>query len=146
MGDTPAFVIKGDTHAFVMGDGMGDVPAFMIIGDTPLAMCVSFYLCNRRRVIGTHVSLLSQKRAHLRYKLNRDVPKRISSPFYPPLCQFCSSMMWTRLIFSNRRRSHLRASPICVSDLSFLCSDGLYMPTCEVVMMASTFNSYPPEC
>jgi hypothetical protein len=129
-----------------MGDRMGDVPAFMIKGDMPLAMCVSFYLRNGRCVIGMHVSLLSQKRAHLRYKLNRDAPKRISSPFYPPPCQFCSSMMWTCLVFSNWRRSHLRASLICVSDLSFLRSDGLYMPTCEVVMMASTFNSYPPKC
>jgi hypothetical protein len=27
MGDAHTFVIKGDTRAFVMGDGMGDVPA-----------------------------------------------------------------------------------------------------------------------
>jgi hypothetical protein len=42
MGDTPAFVIKGDVHAFMMGEGMGDAPAFMIKGDTPLATRVSF--------------------------------------------------------------------------------------------------------
>jgi hypothetical protein len=42
MGDTPAFVIKGDTSAFMVRDGMGDMPAFVINGDTPLAMCVSF--------------------------------------------------------------------------------------------------------
>jgi hypothetical protein len=35
MGDVPAFMIKGDTLAFVMGDGMGDAPTFMIKGDTP---------------------------------------------------------------------------------------------------------------
>jgi hypothetical protein len=27
MGDAHTFVIKGDTRAFLMGDGMGDVPA-----------------------------------------------------------------------------------------------------------------------
>jgi hypothetical protein len=42
MGDASAFVIKGDTPTFVMGDGMGDTPAFMIKGDTLLATCVSF--------------------------------------------------------------------------------------------------------
>jgi hypothetical protein len=36
MGDAPTFVIKGDTHAFVMGDGMGDAPTFMIKGDVSL--------------------------------------------------------------------------------------------------------------
>jgi hypothetical protein len=38
MGDTPAFIIKGDVHAFMMADGMGDASAFMIKGDVPLAM------------------------------------------------------------------------------------------------------------
>jgi hypothetical protein len=33
MGDALAFMIKGDTPAFVMGDGMGDGPAFVIKGD-----------------------------------------------------------------------------------------------------------------
>jgi hypothetical protein len=42
MGDASAFVIKGDTCTFMMGDGMGDVPAFMIKGDMPQATCVSF--------------------------------------------------------------------------------------------------------
>jgi hypothetical protein len=42
MGDAPAFVIKGDTRAFVMGEVMGDVPTFMIKGDVPLEMHVSF--------------------------------------------------------------------------------------------------------
>jgi hypothetical protein len=41
MGDVPAFMKKGDTSAFVLGDGMGDVPAFVIKGDVPLEMCVS---------------------------------------------------------------------------------------------------------
>jgi hypothetical protein len=30
MGDASAFMIKGDTPAFVMGDGMGDALAFMM--------------------------------------------------------------------------------------------------------------------
>jgi hypothetical protein len=33
MGDVPAFVIKGDACAFMMGDEMGDTPAFVIKGD-----------------------------------------------------------------------------------------------------------------
>jgi hypothetical protein len=35
MGDTPAFMIKGDARAFVMGDGMRDAPSFVIKGDVP---------------------------------------------------------------------------------------------------------------
>jgi hypothetical protein len=42
MGDVSAFMIKGDTHAFVMGDGMGDVRAFVIKGDVPLPTRISF--------------------------------------------------------------------------------------------------------
>jgi hypothetical protein len=42
MGDALAFVIKGGTFAFVMGDGMGDALAFVIKGDAPREMCVSF--------------------------------------------------------------------------------------------------------
>jgi hypothetical protein len=42
MGDTPAFMIKGDARAFVMGEGMGDAPTFMIKGDAPLETHVSF--------------------------------------------------------------------------------------------------------
>jgi hypothetical protein len=42
MGDAPAFVIKGDTRAFMMGEGMGDASAFMIKGDVSLATSVSF--------------------------------------------------------------------------------------------------------
>jgi hypothetical protein len=42
MGDAPAFMIKGDTHTFVMGEQMGDVPAFMIKGDVSLATRISF--------------------------------------------------------------------------------------------------------
>jgi hypothetical protein len=42
MEDVSAFVIKGDVHAFVMGECMGDVTAFIIKGDTPLATHVSF--------------------------------------------------------------------------------------------------------
>jgi hypothetical protein len=38
----PAFVIKGDAHAYVMGDRMGDAPAFLIKGDAPLETHVSF--------------------------------------------------------------------------------------------------------
>jgi hypothetical protein len=36
MGDTPTFVIKGDIHAFMMGDGMEDASAFVIKRDAPL--------------------------------------------------------------------------------------------------------------
>jgi hypothetical protein len=42
MRDAPTFVIKGDTHAFMMGEGMGDAPAFIIKGDVLLATRVSF--------------------------------------------------------------------------------------------------------
>jgi hypothetical protein len=42
MEDSPAFVIKGDTHSFVMGEGMGDAPTFVIKGDAPLATHISF--------------------------------------------------------------------------------------------------------
>jgi hypothetical protein len=42
MGDAPTFVIKGDVHTFVIGEGMRDVPAFMVKGDAPLATRVSF--------------------------------------------------------------------------------------------------------
>jgi hypothetical protein len=42
MGDTFTFMIKRDTHAFVMTDKMGDVSAFVIKGDAPLATHVSF--------------------------------------------------------------------------------------------------------
>jgi hypothetical protein len=40
----PAFVIKEDVHAFVMGDGMGDAPTFVIKGDVPLETRV-FFTC-----------------------------------------------------------------------------------------------------
>jgi hypothetical protein len=42
MGDVPAFVIKGDTRAFVMRDGLGDAPAFVIKGDAPPETRISF--------------------------------------------------------------------------------------------------------
>jgi hypothetical protein len=42
MGDTSAFMIKGDAPTFVMGDGMGDVSAFVIKGDTLREIRVSF--------------------------------------------------------------------------------------------------------
>jgi hypothetical protein len=42
MRDMPAFMIKGDVHAFVMAEEMGDAPIFVIKGDTPLEMRVSF--------------------------------------------------------------------------------------------------------
>jgi hypothetical protein len=42
MGDAPAFVIKGDMPAFMMGDRMGDAPAFVIKGDTPREMRIYF--------------------------------------------------------------------------------------------------------
>jgi hypothetical protein len=42
MEDTPAFVIKRDARAFVVGEGMGDVLAFVIKGDALLAMRISF--------------------------------------------------------------------------------------------------------
>jgi hypothetical protein len=41
MRDAPTFVIKGDTHAFMMGEGMGDAAAFIIKGDVLLATRVS---------------------------------------------------------------------------------------------------------
>jgi hypothetical protein len=46
---------------------MGDTPAFMLNEDAPLLTCTSLYLCNWRHVVGTHISLLSQKRARLGY-------------------------------------------------------------------------------
>jgi hypothetical protein len=52
IGDVPAFMIKGDAHAFMMREGMGDASTFMIKGDAHLAM---------------RVSLLSEKRARLGY-------------------------------------------------------------------------------
>jgi hypothetical protein len=42
MGDMPAFVIKEDAHAFMMGEGMGDAPILVTKGDAPLAARVSF--------------------------------------------------------------------------------------------------------
>jgi hypothetical protein len=72
------------------------------------------YLNNRRHAIKTHFSLLSQKRTRLRYKLNWDVPKRRSSPFYPPSSQFCSSLMWARLILLDMRRSFKSSYLICM--------------------------------
>jgi hypothetical protein len=42
MGDMSAFMIKGYTLIFVMGEGMGDTIAFMKKGDVPLETCVSF--------------------------------------------------------------------------------------------------------
>jgi hypothetical protein len=75
-----------NAHLFIYG--MGDTPAFMIKGDAPLVMHVSLYLhnrqCkivmhvsllsrvslylhNRRHAIGTRIFLLSQKRARLGY-------------------------------------------------------------------------------
>jgi hypothetical protein len=42
MGEAPAFVIKGDAHTFVMGDGMGDTSDFVIKGDAPLETHISF--------------------------------------------------------------------------------------------------------
>jgi hypothetical protein len=42
MEDTPAFVIKGDAHTFVVGEGMEDAPTFVIKEDMPLKMHVSF--------------------------------------------------------------------------------------------------------
>jgi hypothetical protein len=63
MGDAPAFVIKGDAHAFVMEEGMRDAPAFVIKGDVPLATRVSFAF-----IIGdTRISLLSKRRARIGY-------------------------------------------------------------------------------
>jgi hypothetical protein len=57
MGDAPAFVIKGDTHTFVMGDRMRDALTFMIKGDVPLETRL-LYLHNQRCAIGMWVSLL----------------------------------------------------------------------------------------
>jgi hypothetical protein len=42
MRDVPAFMIKVDVRAFVMGEGMGDVPFFVIKGDVPLETRVPF--------------------------------------------------------------------------------------------------------
>jgi hypothetical protein len=49
MGDTPTFMIKRDTHAFVIRDGMGDAPTFVIKGGTPLETRV-FFTCIIRDV------------------------------------------------------------------------------------------------
>jgi hypothetical protein len=40
--------------------GMGDALAFVITGDVPPVMCISLYLCSRRRAIVTCISLLSR--------------------------------------------------------------------------------------
>jgi hypothetical protein len=37
-------MIKGDMHAFMMGDGMVDALTFMIKGDVPLEMRI-FFTC-----------------------------------------------------------------------------------------------------
>jgi hypothetical protein len=42
IGDAPAFMIKGDTRAFMMGEEMRDMPAFVMKGDAPLATHFSF--------------------------------------------------------------------------------------------------------
>jgi hypothetical protein len=42
MGDVPAFMIKEDVPAFMMGDGIGDMLAFVIKGDAPLETHVSY--------------------------------------------------------------------------------------------------------
>jgi hypothetical protein len=42
IGDAAAFVIKGDTPAFVMRDRIGDTPSFMIKGDMPLETHISY--------------------------------------------------------------------------------------------------------
>jgi hypothetical protein len=44
MREAPAFVIKGDTPTFVIGNGMVDVPTFGIKGDAPRETRVSFTL------------------------------------------------------------------------------------------------------
>jgi hypothetical protein len=60
MGDTPAFMIKGDTPTFVMGDRMGDALTFVIKGDVPRATCVSF-TCIIRDVHYKRVSPFCQR-------------------------------------------------------------------------------------
>jgi hypothetical protein len=57
--------LHSNTHLSIYG--MGDTPAFVKKGDAPLVTRVSLYLRNRRRSIIMCVSLLSQKRAHLGY-------------------------------------------------------------------------------
>jgi hypothetical protein len=42
MVDASAFVIKGDAHTFMMGEGMRDVSAFKIKGDAPIETRASF--------------------------------------------------------------------------------------------------------
>jgi hypothetical protein len=42
MGDVPAFVIKGDVHAFLMEEGMGDTLIFVIKGGAPLTTRIYF--------------------------------------------------------------------------------------------------------
>jgi hypothetical protein len=42
MGDASTFMIKGDVHAFVMGEGMEDESVFVTKEDAPLATRVSF--------------------------------------------------------------------------------------------------------
>jgi hypothetical protein len=44
MGDAFAFVIKGDTPAFVMRDGMKNAFTFVIKGDTPLETR-TYFIC-----------------------------------------------------------------------------------------------------
>jgi hypothetical protein len=70
MGDAPAFVIKRDECAFVMGEGMGDTPlakrvsfAF-IIGDTHLE-CTSPFCQRSGRVSDINLTKTRQKVDHL---------------------------------------------------------------------------------
>jgi hypothetical protein len=44
MGAAPAFVIKGGTPTFMMGDGIENAPTFVIKGDMPLETRV-FFTC-----------------------------------------------------------------------------------------------------
>jgi hypothetical protein len=70
MEDAPAFIIKGDACTFVMTDRMGDASRFSDKRRRAPSSARLLYLNNQRHTIGTHVSLLSQKQLHLRYKLN----------------------------------------------------------------------------
>jgi hypothetical protein len=83
MGDASTFVIKGDVHAFVIGDGMGDAPAFVINRDSPLEMRISFtciigdaqkervspFYHKSERVSNINLTEMRQKEDHLLFTL-----------------------------------------------------------------------------
>jgi hypothetical protein len=97
MRDAPAFVIKGDTPAFVIGDGMGDVPAFMIKREALRETCISLtciirdaqYQCTSpfclrsRHVSDINLTETHWKEDHILFTLHR-------GSFAPPWCRHIS--------------------------------------------------------